>query len=157
MITSLILNCIGFALLYLEFFLPGGIVGGIGGLLFLAGFIVFALEDPGPLWIAIYLAVLVILIALVIRIALWHIRRSGKKLTMFLDRDQEGYKASAFEKKMVGKRGKAITDLGPSGHVSIEGESFQALSRSGYLTKGSAVEVTGGQGAYLVVKPCKEE
>lgn len=48
--------------------------------------------------------------------------------------------------------GQTVSDLGPSGFVVVEGKRYQAIARSGYIDKGNAITVIGGQGAHLLVK-----
>lgn len=78
--------------------------------------------------------------------------KTGKAKGFFLDSAQEGYVASSFEKELVGKQGEALSDLKPAGHILIEGKRHQALSKMGYLVKGTKIEIIGGQGAHLIVK-----
>ena len=57
MTLALILSFLGFALLYLEFFLPGIIMGLLGGCLVTGGVVLFALQRYGLLWNLLYFAV----------------------------------------------------------------------------------------------------
>ncbi len=77
---------------------------------------------------------------------------SGSKDTLLLSSTQEGYQASEYDKKLIGAMGVSITDLGPSGFITIEGVRIQALSEAGYVEKGSRVVIERGQGSYLIVR-----
>jgi membrane-bound ClpP family serine protease len=49
--------------------------------------------------------------------------------------------------------GYADTDLKPSGHVLVEGNRFQAVSKNGYIDKATEIEILGGIGSHLIVQP----
>ena len=53
---------------------------------------------------------------------------------------------------MVGKRGRAVTNLGPRGTVFIDSESWTAESVGGSISKGGDVEVVGVSGVILQVR-----
>ncbi|MEA4935697.1 MAG: NfeD family protein [Paludibacter sp.] len=56
--------------------------------------------------------------------------------------NKEGYIAVTIENKaLVGKTGTAHTDLRPSGKVTIEGTTYDAVSEDGFTPKGSEVKV----------------
>lgn len=146
------LGLLGLVLIYLEFFLPGGVIGVIGGALLLSGFVIFVFQNPSVLSIVISFVSLVLLSIFVCKLALWQIRITRHRKTLFSDKDQEGYQASYFDKALIGKNAEAISDLKPSGHILVEGQEWQAVSESEYIEKGSKVLVIGGKGAYLIVK-----
>ena len=62
---------------------------------------------------------------------------------------------SKFEKHAIGKIGIVLTDLKPGGFILIEGKQHQAISQSGYITKGEEVIVVSGQEESLLVKKVK--
>jgi len=157
MITfALLLALLGLALIYFEFFLPG-ISLGIGGGAALLVSSVFFFADKPPIWAAVlYVLALAVLVFFVCKFALWRIKLSKSKDRFYLEKDQEGYLASSFDKELIGKKGMAATDLKPSGHVSFDGQMVQALSESGYLVKGTEVTVVGGRGGYIIVRNTKD-
>ncbi len=152
MVLVIALGIIGLFLVFLEFFLPGGIFA-IGGALFLiSSIILFFMLDPSFYAILIYFAVLIVAIIAICKLALRQIKRSGKKSTFFSGEDQEGYRASSYRSDLIGKQGTALSDLKPAGHVMIEEERFQAVSESGYVSQGTTIEVIGGEGGHLIIK-----
>lgn len=157
MIVSISLACIGLLLVYLEFFLPGGIMGVGGGVLLIASIVVLLLNDPGSFALIVFIAALITALLFTIKFALSRVRSSGKKGTMYLDSDQTGYTASFYDKELIGKIGIAESDLKPSGHVKLDDTSYQAVSKGGYINKGIHVQVIGGEGARLIVKQIHEE
>ncbi|MGE3954448.1 MAG: NfeD family protein [Parachlamydiales bacterium] len=146
---------VGLLLIILEFFLPGGIMGAAGGLLYLMGLVAFALNSPSLILTLAVVAVAVAALFLAVWITLKRMRESKSETPIFLKSDQEGYKASAWASELVGKEGTVRSDLKPAGHVLIEGQRYQALSRGGYLPQGAPIVVIGGQGAHLIVKEKK--
>jgi membrane-bound ClpP family serine protease len=54
---------------------------------------------------------------------------------------------------LVGREGRATSDLLPWGTVVIEGITHDAMSESGPITNGAAVEAVGVQASAIVVRP----
>lgn len=82
-----------------------------------------------------------------IRLAMYR----AKKGKILHTSDQEGFLACEYPKEMIGRLASVISDLKPSGYVEIDGRSFAALSKLGYIDKGITVRVIGGQGTHLIV------
>lgn len=143
----------GLALIFIEFYLPGMIMGISGSILVVISVILFAAEAQSTASVALYILGVLIAIGLLIRFTLKRIRNTASKKTIYLDSDQEGYVAASYLQEAIGKTGIALTDLKPSGHALIEGKRLQVLSESGYITAGTEIHVIRGQGAHLVVKP----
>lgn len=148
---------VGLLLVFLEFYLPGIILGTIGTFMIITSVILFAMQANSPLAVLLFLVAALVGIALVIRLAIVRIRRTAKDNTMYLNTDQEGYVASTFDRSTIGKGGVAVSDLKPSGRALIDGKEYQVASQSGYLSEGTEVIVIGGLGAVLTVKPMHKE
>jgi len=157
MIAAIIIALFGLILIYIEFFIPGGIMGLIGGLLLVGSVVVILISDLGSLPLIFFIAVVFAALISVIKLALWQVRKTGKKGTVFLESDQEGFTASFYDKNLIGSLGKAESDLRPSGYVSIEGQSYQAISKGSFISKGSDIQVLGGEGSRLIVKEITKE
>lgn len=147
----------GLLLIFIEFFLPGGIMGVSGAALVVASIILFAVQTKSPLALVAYIVISIALVAGLIRFTLWRLRRGRMSKSIYLNTDQAGYVASAFAEEYVGKEGVALSDLKPSGHIQVEGKRFQAVSKVGYVYKGTKVLVVGGEGAHLYVKIIKDQ
>ncbi len=65
---------------------------------------------------------------------------------------REGYTSSFIKEPMVGKKGIAHTVLRPSGKVMIEGELYDAFTRSEFIEKGQNIEVIGEDTTSLKVR-----
>ena len=143
----------GLALIYIEFYLPGMIMGISGAFLLIVSVVLFAGQTDSVAILALYLLGMITAVGLLIHTTLRRIKKNASKQTIYLDSDQEGYVASTFASEAIGKTGVALTDLKPSGHALIEGKRLQVLSQAGYITAGTEIQVIRGQGAHLVVKP----
>ena len=143
----------GLFLIFLEFFLPGAIMAIGGAILLIASLFVFHMAEPKISLFLLYLFSLTGAVYFVIKFALWRVKATRKKGTIFLEGDQEGFQASIFPKELIGKIGHAATDLKPSGHIWIEDRTFQALSKTGYIDKGTPIQIMDGLGSHLIVTP----
>ncbi len=155
--TILILLILGLFLILLEFYLPGAVMGILGGVAILTSIILFASHTASMLAIALYIAIVIIAVVVVIRFALWRIVTSKPEYSIYLHKDQEGYQASHFDHSAIGKQGVVLADLKPGGYILIEGKQHQAISLEGYISKGTKVVVVSGQEESLLVKLSKKE
>jgi membrane-bound ClpP family serine protease len=147
----------GLLLIFLEFFLPGAVLGTIGALLILLSIAFFASTASAPLYIVGYLAVVVVLLVAVVQLALRRIRRSAAHDSFYLKTDQAGFRADSFDADLVGRDGIAATDLRPAGRIIVDGIVYQAMSQGGFITRDTPITITGGEGATLIVKPTTPE
>ena len=58
---------------------------------------------------------------------------------------------------LIGAKGVAVTGLKPKGEVRVIGEFWQAIVHDGEIANGQAIEVTGMEGMFLVVKPAEQK
>lgn len=155
--TPYLLLLIGFALIFIEFYLPGAVMGVLGGCFVLASIVSFAMDTGSALWTLLYIIGVAAAIGLLFKFALWRIRTAAPGRSIYLDSDQQGFQAAAFDASAIGKIGVVATDLKPGGHIVVEGKRHQALSQGGYLPKGTEVVVLGGQEESLIVKRLNKE
>lgn len=147
---------LGLILIMIEFYLPGAVMGILGGILILTGIVLFAYQTSS--WVAIVLFVIgsTIAVGLFIRFAIWRIVHAKPQYSIYSDKDQEGYQASSYDQTAIGKTGIVIADLKPGGYILIEGRQHAAISLSGYIASGERVIVLSGQEQSLLVKLKKE-
>lgn len=143
---------LAWALLFVEFYLPSGVIATVAGAIFLFS-IADAFVQYGGFGGAFFLLVGLCGGAFVVWIALVLIRASSGKNTFFLSSNQEGFVGAEADADLVGKAGVATSDLGPSGFALIEGKRVQVVSEGRYIEKGAHVEVVGCRGSYFVIKP----
>jgi membrane-bound serine protease (ClpP class) len=153
--TPYLLLAIGLLLIFLEFYMPGAVFGAIGALFIVASYITLIQQGAGSIEFLLFLCGSLVLLALLIRFALWRIPRAKRGSSIYLAGDQEGYVAAAYDKSAIGKVGRVLTDLKPGGFITLEGKTHAALSLSGYIEKGEEVKVIAGEGESLIVKRTK--
>ncbi|WP_082233818.1 NfeD family protein [Halobacillus massiliensis] len=55
-------------------------------------------------------------------------------------------------KSLIGKKGKAKTDMRPVGTIEVEGEDYSAISNGRWIYKGDEIKVTSVDGTRILVK-----
>jgi membrane-bound ClpP family serine protease len=150
--TPFVLLFFGLLLILVEFFLPGMIMGILGGLLVVASLLVFIDQNSSPVLILLFVLGVVLALFLLIKYTLRRIPKARGRFSIYLKEDQENYKASKFDKSAIGKRGIVIADLKPGGYILVDGVKRQAISLTGYIPQGQEVIVVGGQEESLIVK-----
>ncbi|MGM8364596.1 NfeD family protein [Virgibacillus sp. W0181] len=67
-----------------------------------------------------------------------------------------GYNSMNKEyEKLVGEKGKAITDLRPVGTITINGQDYSGISNAQWIEKDSSIEVVSVNGTRILVKKSK--
>lgn len=152
-----LLLLLGYVLIFLEFYLPGAIMGILGSLLVITSILVFVSQSGSLLFSLLYIVVALLGIAALVKFALWKIPRTKSSFSIYLRGDQKGYRASSFDTSAIGKVGTVLSDLKPGGYILIDGKQHQAVSVSGYIEKGTKVLVLKGQEESLIVKKKEEK
>ena len=135
------LMALGLALVMIEIFVPGGIIGAFGGLCLLAAIIVAFNENgmTGAL-LAFLVALAGLAACLFVEFKILPKTPMGRRL--FLQNRVEGKSQNDLaDDTLVGKEGDSLTALAPSGYVLVDGRKYEAFSRSGFLEKGEKVKV----------------
>ncbi|MBI5274270.1 MAG: hypothetical protein HY860_04365 [Chlamydiales bacterium] len=145
------LALVGLIFVMLEFFLPGGVVGTIGMLLFLVSYLFCFQQLETITQMAFATIVYVTVMVSLVRFITYTIKKS-KANTIYLSADQEGFLASSFDKGLVGTSGVAISNLSLSGKIEINGKQYPAVSESEYIEAGTMVMVVDGKGGYFIVR-----
>ena len=150
---TIIIFVIGLIMLLLEFFVPGGIVGIIGGALIIIS-LLFAGASVTHMAYSIIIAMFIAVIGMVILMKFF-----GKKLHVFnklILRDatttEEGYVSNTNRVELIGRVGEAVTPLRPAGVIIIDNERIDAVSEGSYIDKGKQVEVIKVEGSRIVVR-----
>ncbi len=151
MTTIVIFFVVGVLFIAAEVFLPGGIVGAIGGLVIIGG-VVQAYSEFGAqgAFMAAIVAVLRLVAALYVEFKVLPNTRMGSRL--FLKESvkaKTGYSQSADE--IVGQICTTVTALGPTGFVMVKGKKLEAFSKSGFIEKNTEVRVTGRDNFRILV------
>ena len=156
-IMGIILLAAGFILAGIEMVLPGFSIPGIAGIICLvAG--VFVLADTVTEVILITIAVLAVL-GILLAAALLLFSKGFLHSPLVLEEEQtrtEGYLSSSDLEYLLGKQGKARTDLRPAGVVQIDEVNFDVLSEGDYISAGSEVKIIKVEGSKLIVRNISE-
>lgn len=145
------LTIAGFSLffIYCEFFLPGAILGMIGGVGLASSIALFYLKSESFFQTILFILTIGVFVILMIKMALWRLKTTA---AFFPKQTQSGYVASTFDERLIGKIGQAASECKPSGYVLVEGERYPAVSESGYIKKGESIRITKGIGGHFIVK-----
>ncbi len=157
MVWIVFLLGIGLLLVCLEVFVPGGVVGTLGGFFLVASIVLAFVERGSPFGFYWAGGVLVLtLLAIFIAVRLLPGSPAGKRL--FLSFSQTGYSAAEEGlEKWVGKRGEAITNLRPAGMIELEDNRIDVVTGGEYLARGTTVEVIRVDGNRVVVSEAPPE
>ena len=143
----------GLALIGLEMFVPGGIVGTVG--IITVVYAIIYVNKPT------YYIAFILIVSLILAVILYYVNRNvfHKKL-MFLDRlvlndsisTEDGYVASESRVELVGKKLIAYTDLRPAGVAILDNEKLDVVTDGDFIEKGNKIEVIRVEGMRIVVK-----
>lgn len=151
MTAILVLAGVGFLLVLVEMFLPGGVLGVLGGILLLAA-IATGYAQLGPLGGTFTFAVisLVCIVGFFVWMNTFPKTAVGRKLILAqnLDRGDE----LPTESALVGREGVAQTALRPAGKAVVDGARIDVVAESGFVEAGEPVSVVLVEGARVVVR-----
>lgn len=151
MTTILFLFIIGTLMILLEIFLPGGILGIIGGGLMIVGMVI-AFQDFGTAGglLAIFIGVAIVGLGLVVEFVWLPRTKFGRRF--FLSSSVTGAASQPQDAELVvGKECEAATVLAPSGMVVLDGKQHEAFCRDGYADRGARLVVRGTDNFRLIV------
>ncbi len=158
---EIILLGLGFLAIGIEVFvLPGFGVAGILGLGLIGASIVLALIGGAPTGADFVTAGLVLLATAIITLSVlygWlrHLPTSTRFRKLLLQDGHpaaEGFIASVPREDLVGRAGVAVTDLRPSGVVTVGEERIDAVTEGDYVDQGAEVKVLRSDGYRHVVR-----
>lgn len=140
----------GVLLLSLEIFVPGGILGTIGGLMLVSTIFMslFIFETYGVL-----IAFLIMIFAVAVLIAWINIFPNtylGKRIT--LSDTLESAKSSSDHTALVGMEGVTLSELRPSGFAKIDGKKYDVISSGNLIDEGKEIVVTNVEGIRTIVQ-----
>ena len=166
-LEELLLFALGLILVGLEIFLvPGfGITGIVGIMALLAG-LGLSLVGAGATWDSmltafgqVALAILVAVVATLLLLRYFPRLPFGKRLVLETKlQANEGYASSAVEdRRWLGKRGTAATDLRPAGIAHFNGQRVDVVSEGDFIEAGQPIEVARVDGNRIVVRLYHEQ
>lgn len=150
--TFVAILTLSLVLIVLEIFVPSfGILGIVGGYLFIESIIsIRNFINPIP-YILIALILAVIIIAIIVKV---FYKNMGKNIFV-LNTDlkkSKGHGQQDLFTSLIGRQAVVNKTLRPSGEVEIDGMIYEAVSFGNYISKGQKVVVTKTKGSLLYVK-----
>jgi membrane-bound serine protease (ClpP class) len=140
----------GILMLSLEIFVPGGILGTIGGLMIMSTIFMslFIFEKHGVL-IAFFILISAVAV-LILWISILPKTYLGKRI--FLNDTLKTAKSNDDRNDLIGAEGVALSDLRPSGFAKINDQKIDVISSGGLIEKGREVVVINVVGFRVIVK-----
>jgi membrane-bound serine protease (ClpP class) len=139
------LAVVGIVLICIEVFMPGAVMGIIGGICLVVA-VILTYVDRGPA--AGNIALFALAIASVIALALWiaFFPRTRMAKVMVTEKDLADSKSADSLDKLLNQDGKAITPLRPAGTAEIGGRRIDVVAESGLIDRDSPVRVIRVEG-----------
>ena len=148
----ILLFAIALVLFFFEVFVPGAVLGILGGILMAVGCgIAFYEYGLGGGAIATVVAITLVGLTFYIEFFVLPRTRFGKRLFLHTAVSATSQPAPAQADAVVGQTGETLTTLAPGGMVLVGGRKYEAASVSGLLPKGTPVKVTGLDNFRLLV------
>lgn len=152
-----ILFVAGVALIFSEFFVPGGVLGIFGGLLVIGSIALgwYRYPDYG-IWILTgeFAGVLV-----AVSIGLYLIFKTPLGSGLILksgEGKEEGYANYERDPQLVGKLAKVHSTLRPAGSILLDGERIDAVSNGTFIEQGKTVRIIEVEGHRVVCEEAPE-
>jgi len=158
----------GVILLVLEIFvIPGFGVAGISGIVCIVGGLVLAMlgndyfdftfTPPTEISKSFFIVLIGLLCSVIgffiLGGSMTKMKAFDKMSLVERQKKEDGYVIDTFKEiSLVGKFGKAITDLRPSGKVAIEDIWYDAITEAEFLNKGDEIEVLEKRSNHLLVR-----
>ena len=136
----------------LEVFVPGGILGFCAvGCLLAATCLCFLQYGFMPAVLLFSATALAAFLLAIVQFRWWRKSPAGRGLFL---REVVGRQTSAEADgdSIVGRTGETLTRLNPSGRVSVDGRSYEACSRDGYIEAHAPVRVVGRDQFKLIIQ-----
>lgn len=149
--TILLLAGLGFLLVVAEMFLPGMVLGILGGVLLAAAVVVgFTTFGVGGGAIVFCVVMTGVLIGFFIWMRMFSKTSVGRNLT--LGRSLNAGDDLPDVVGLLGRDGIALTALRPAGKIEIDGRRVDVLAESSYVDAGDAVSVIEASGSRVIVR-----
>jgi len=151
---------IGFLLVVAEAFVPGGILGILGGVVLIGG-VVLSFREFGPGRGALIFAATAVGVTVFLGIGLKILPRTAIGRKILLSQTVGGSPrdpvAEEERRRLIGREGKALTDLRPAGRGLIAGRRWDVVSDGTYIDKGGTFRVIRVEGTRIVVSRIEGE
>ena len=142
----------GLVLIAAEFFLPTLVLGFLGAIVSFAG--IYLSAEAG--WVTCLIYALVFLVVLGLEFVAFRrllpATAAGRAMTNQTRNAAAAVPAAAGYALYVGKTGRALTVLAPSGTVEVDGQRLEAFSVDGFVERGAPILVTEADAGRVTVR-----
>lgn len=149
-ILLIVLLAAGMLLIGAEIFVPGAVLGTLGGMALFAAVIVAFNISTALGFYTLFGVLILTLLSVVIWIKLFP--RSGIGRQMTLSEDGKAFKSSESKETLIGKTGTAYSELRPAGYALIDGQRMDVIAEGGIIDKDQPVTVIKVEGNRVVVR-----
>lgn len=141
----------GIVVILAEFFLPGGMLGVLGGGLVIASVIVGWMRFPqyGPIILGVEFAGVVFSVVLGLYL-LSHTRLGNHLVLQTAQPSDEGYTSPSEDVALVGQMAQVQTALRPAGSIVVDGRRIDAVSDGTFIETGTTVRIVEVEGHRVV-------
>lgn len=148
-----LLTLLAFALFVTEVFIPGGVIGSLGGLCLLVacGFAIVAFGGVTGSVISLLL-ILFTLCGFMYWLSKMPDSRMGKRFSL-----QTVLKSDKTRDARIGLSGVAETDLRPGGYARFNGKKTDVIANTGYIEQGTSVTIIDAHGSRVTVGITEQE
>ncbi len=158
MTLPIILLLAGVCIIILEIFLPsGGILGVLAGIAIVSAIVLAFMEDPSQGAIFLILSLILVPILIIVGFKVFPNTPIGRRviLTPKAETSKDRGAAGVIDDdytRLIGKTGKTITPLRPSGIAEIQDERLSVVSEGVMIDQGIDIVVISIQGNSIVVE-----
>lgn len=143
---------IGLALIAVDFYLPGFVLGSIGIVMMLVA-VGLCYRDYGLNWACVTFLVEAVLGVGIGIVVIKYAPQTAAGRKMILSHEQTAMHAGLEQApELVGAQGVAQTVLRPSGMALVGGKRLDVEAESGMIESGSAIKVVAIEGTRIVVR-----
>ncbi|MFA7345145.1 MAG: NfeD family protein [Terrimicrobiaceae bacterium] len=146
----IVLVVVGFLMLAAEVFVPGLVLGTLGGLCLIAS-VALSYAAYGPLWgTAAFAALAILSIAgFFLWLELFPHTPLGKKMMLGKSLNKRN---SLEAPNLIGTTGETVTPLRPAGTAVIQGRRIDVVAEGGLIESGQKISVVAQEGIRVVVR-----
>ncbi|SES66743.1 NfeD family protein [Anaerobranca gottschalkii] len=149
----IILFILGILLLIVEMFFAGFGIFGVGGVTLIFLSVIFTARSFSDGIVILGWTLLFTIILLIIFYRLLSRSKGLDKLVLKQQENKEqGYIASGKYEELLGKEGRTITMLRPSGIAEIEGQRYDVVSEGGFISSNAKIKVVKVGSNNIIVK-----
>ena len=143
----------GLILVFLEFFVPGGVCGTFGVVSMIASCVLGCYHYPQYALFIVLAELAGGVLGVVLGITFFPRTRIGKVMVLQdMQKASEGWVSVASDLSLVGAIGEAATQLRPAGTIIVNGKRLDAVSGGELIEKGSKIRVLEVYGSRIVVE-----